>query len=523
MRSNLRFIVPVVILLGIVAAAFWYLTQPTAAQSGILTASGTIEATSWTVAPELSGRVLAVNAAEGDAVTAGSAVVVFDDAGLAAQQAQAEAAAAAARANLALLEAGATDNQISAAQAQVDAAEANLRAANASLAQLTAGARPEWVRASLDRLVQARAVYNDLLLALTPDQLDTVRQASETATGNYRAAQNRRDDLQTSDASTDVLVGADAAIAQAKTAADLADTAESVARDDARPHADKVAALQALVDAANAGVALAEARQTAANADERSTSEVRDAARLDVQDARALQTDAQAAYDALTTGAGTEPWRSAWTEVDAAQSALAAFVPVRAGATTPVATTSTVAVEAALAQIDAATGQRDAAAANLANLQAGARAEQIDAARAQVAAADAAVEVLRVQRAKLTLNAPADGVVLTRAIEPGEMAVVGATLLTIADLENLTVTVYVPEDRIGEVRVGDTVQVAVDSYPDRAFQATVERIADRAEYTPRNVQTVEGRKTTVFAVQLTITNTDGALKPGMPVDVTFKQ
>ena len=521
MRSNLRFIVPVVILLGIVAAAFWYLTQPTAAQSGILTASGTIEATSWTVAPELSGRVLSVNAAEGDAVTAGSALVVFDDAGLAAQQTQAEAAAAAARANLALLEAGATDHQISAAQAQLDASEANLRAANASFAQLTAGARPEWVRAALDRLVQARAVYDGLLLALTPDQLDTVRQASETASGNYRAAQNRRDDLQTSDASADVLVGADAAIAQAKTAADLADTAESIARDDARPHADKVAALQALIDAANAGVALAEARQTAADADERSTSEVRDAARLDVQDARALQTDAQAAYDALTTGAGTEPWRSAWTEVDAAQTALAAFVPARPGATTAVAT-STVAVEAALAQIDAATGQRDAAAANLANVQAGARAEQIDAAKAQVAAADAAVEVLRVQRGKLTLKAPADGVVLTRAIEPGEMAVVGATLLTIADLEDLTVTVYVPEDRIGEVRVGDTVEVRVDSYSDRTFQATVERIADRAEYTPRNVQTVEGRKTTVFAVQLTIAGADGALKPGMPVDVTFK-
>ena len=242
-----------------------------------------------------------------------------------------------------------------------------------------------------------------------------------------------------------------------------------------------------------------------------------------MQDARALQTDAQAAFDSLTTGAGTEPWRSAWAEVDAAQTALAAFVPVRPGATTTPVATSTVAVEAALAQIDAATGQRDAAAANLANLQAGARAEQIDAAKAQVAAADAAVEVLRIQRAKLTLNAPADGVVLTRVIEPGEMAVVGATLLTIADLENLTVTVFVPEDRIGEVRLGDTVAVAVDSYPERTFQATVERVADRAEYTPRNVQTVEGRKTTVFAVQLTITNTDGALKPGMPVDVTFKQ
>lgn len=518
MRPNPRIVFPVILLLAVAGAAVWYLTRPTAAQSGVLTASGTIEATSWIVAPELTGRVTAVNAEEGGAVTAGSPLVVFDDAGLAAQQTQAEAALDAAKANLALLEAGPTETQIAALQAQAAAAEAALRAANANLAQITSGSRPETVRAALDRLVQARAVYDALLLALTPDQLDGVRQAAETATGNLEAAQNRRDDLEASDAPSAVLVAADAAIAQAQSAADLADAAETIARDDARPHAEKVAALQALLDAANAGVSLAQARQTAANADERSTSDVRDAARLDVQDTQALQTDAKAAYDALTTGAGTEPWQSAWKEVQAAQTALAAFVPSRG---TTAAATTTVAVEAALAQVDAASAQHDAAVANLDNLQAGARAEQIDAAKAQVAAAEAAVEVLRVQRAKLTLMAPADGVVLVRAIEPGEMAVPGAALLTIADLERLTVTVYVPEDRIGEVKLGDAVALTVDSFSDKSFAATVTRIADRAEYTPRNVQTVEGRKTTVFAVQLAITGADGVLKPGMPVDVTF--
>ncbi len=50
----------------------------------------------------------------------------------------------------------------------------------------------------------------------------------------------------------------------------------------------------------------------------------------------------------------------------------------------------------------------------------------------------------------------------------------------------------------------------------------VARIADQAEFTPRNVQTEEGRRTTVYAIQLAITNPEGKLKPGMPVDVIFK-
>jgi len=62
----------------------------------------------------------------------------------------------------------------------------------------------------------------------------------------------------------------------------------------------------------------------------------------------------------------------------------------------------------------------------------------------------------------------------------------------------------------------------VDSYPDRVFPATIGQIADRAEFTPRNVQTAEGRQSTVFAIKLTLSNPDGALKPGMPADVVFQ-
>ena len=94
-------------------------------------------------------------------------------------------------------------------------------------------------------------------------------------------------------------------------------------------------------------------------------------------------------------------------------------------------------------------------------------------------------------------------------------------MLTVARLETLTVTVYISEDRYGEVSLGEAATLQVDSFPGESFAATVTRIADQAEYTPRNVQTKEERQTTVYAVELSVGNQDGRLKPGMPVDVTF--
>jgi multidrug resistance efflux pump len=82
--------------------------------------------------------------------------------------------------------------------------------------------------------------------------------------------------------------------------------------------------------------------------------------------------------------------------------------------------------------------------------------------------------------------------------------------------------VYLSEDRYGEVNVGDEVSLTVDSFPNETFTAVVTRIADQAEYTPRNVQTKEERQTTVYAIKLEASNSDGKLKPGMPVDVTFE-
>jgi multidrug resistance efflux pump len=120
-----------------------------------------------------------------------------------------------------------------------------------------------------------------------------------------------------------------------------------------------------------------------------------------------------------------------------------------------------------------------------------------------------------------TLKSPIDGVVLERLVEPSELAAPGSTLLVVGNLDALTLKVYVPEDRYGLVSLGDTYPVSVDAFSGQVFSATVTHIANEAQFTPRNVQTVEGRKSTVFAVTLDLAPSAGQLKPGMPADVSL--
>ena len=149
--------------------------------------------------------------------------------------------------------------------------------------------------------------------------------------------------------------------------------------------------------------------------------------------------------------------------------------------------------------------------------------EQLAAAQSQVDAAQAALGVLQVQLEKLVLDAPTDGIVLERLIEPGEVVLPSRPLITMARLDHLTITVYVPEDRYGEIKLGQTAGLVVDSFPGETFTALVIHIADEAEFTPRNVQTAEGRRSTVYAIKLAIDNPAGRLKPGMPGDVEFER
>jgi HlyD family secretion protein len=228
-------------------------------------------------------------------------------------------------------------------------------------------------------------------------------------------------------------------------------------------------------------------------------------------DARAQFQSAEAEMRAADAGI-----RAALANRDGAQTAMNLLVAMRAN---PIGLKSQLhAAQSRLEQADAAVLM---AKATLDGLLAGARPQEIALARAQVDQAQAALEQLQVQREKMTLRAPAAGVVTSLPVRAGENVQPGAKLLTLSELDSIRLTLYVPETRIGRVRVGQSVSVAVDGVSGRTFEGTVTFISPRAEFTPAAVQTKEERAKTVFLVRVKLPNPGRDLKPGMPADATL--
>ena len=148
-----------------------------------------------------------------------------------------------------------------------------------------------------------------------------------------------------------------------------------------------------------------------------------------------------------------------------------------------------------------------------------AQAQAIAALASQVQEATAQLAQVDTQISYLDIASPLAGVVLTRSVELGEQVAPGSPLFSLVDLDRLYLKVYVPEPLIGRVALGQRAEVRVDAYPDRAFAATVTKVATAAEFTPKNVETKEERVKLVFAVELSLAENPGSvLKPGMPAD-----
>jgi HlyD family secretion protein len=172
-------------------------------------------------------------------------------------------------------------------------------------------------------------------------------------------------------------------------------------------------------------------------------------------------------------------------------------------------------------QVEAARAEVRQARDRLALLEAGARPGQIEAARAQVTQAEAALAEAQARLADTRIESPTDGIVLRKNLEPGATATPGTPVLTLVDPQTLWVRAYVSEVDLGRVRLGQAARVTVDAFPGRAFEARVTEIAPEAEFTPRNVQTQKERVNLVFRVKITVANSDGRLKPGMPADAVI--
>ena len=545
----------ILVLLALASLAFWYFVlRPEKLNRDSLMASGTIVITQVQIGAEIGGKVIAVSVEGGDTVRSGDPLVQLDATLLEAQRAQAEASLDIANANaeaagatveaaqssveaathnLDLLKAGASEAQLAAAKAQLAQAEANLQAAQATLNAITAGARPEDVNTARQLLQQSREVYDSLIMGLTSEQVEALQSAYNTALTNLQDAEVRLNVLnQAPDIPEAALEIASQAMSDAVVSLFVTQLAQQGAKDANLPFNRQVETAQLSKDLAILGLSRARARQEAlANMGEMPDT-VLEAAQSEIESAQALAEDAESAYNALISGVQGDLLQSAWQNVQSAQADL-----------NNLARSTTTPVETLLNQLDASQATRDLALANLSLVESGTREEQIKAAEAQVSAshaqlkaaqanqraalaqvdsAQAALNLIDVQIGKLTVVSPVDGVVLTRVIQPGEIALPSATLLVLGLEEDKTITVYVPEDRYGEITVGQEADVRVDSFPGISFKARVIHISDKAEFTPRNVQTVEGRKNTVFAIRLKIIDADNRLKAGMPADVTFK-
>ena len=402
----------VILVIAVIGAAGWYywvrpagslpaaweaLLNPAAAvPAGLLNASGIVETTNLSIAPEMAGKVLEVDFKEGDIVKAGSVLVHLNDSTLKIQQ---------------------------------SIAAANLQTAKLSLQKLAAPT----VIANLQAMIaQDKQAINDAQQAL-----DTQKYFTNN---------------------TDAIQNAQAKLFLAKDALNKAQTTyDKIKYNNFFDESAKAAAYQNVYRyqlAYNNALATYNLWTGVPNAE---------------------QVDLRAANLALANGKLAEDQ----TYLNALNGAL---IPANATGT------------------------------GIANLQQ---------ARINLQSAQNALDLLNDEIAKMTITAPVDGVVMTRSVEPGDIVNPSTELLSLARLNDLTITVYIPQDRYGKIKLGQNASVTVDSFPGKTFNATVVYISSQPGFLPRTTKAVSASQSTVYAIQLKLNDVSGKIKSGMPVDVSF--
>jgi HlyD family secretion protein len=147
--------------------------------------------------------------------------------------------------------------------------------------------------------------------------------------------------------------------------------------------------------------------------------------------------------------------------------------------------------------------------------------KNIAAARARVEQALAQLADMDSQIQEMKIVAPTDSILEVLSVKVGDVLPANREVATLILPERLWVRVYVPEPWLGLIKLNDTVRVRVDSYPGRDFSGVVEQINRKAEFTPRNVQTVEDRIKQVFGVKIHLENKEDTLRAGMSADIFF--
>lgn len=158
-----------------------------------------------------------------------------------------------------------------------------------------------------------------------------------------------------------------------------------------------------------------------------------------------------------------------------------------------------------------------AAAEGAARVRAGARREEIEAARARVAAVDAQIATYDKAVADAAVTAPSAGTITSKLVNVGEIVAPRAPLAVMTDLDHAWGEVFVDEPLVPRLVLGQKATLYTDAGGE-GLPGTVTFISPKAEFTPRNVQTAEERSRLVYRVKVTVDNSKGVLKPGMPVE-----
>lgn len=146
------------------------------------------------------------------------------------------------------------------------------------------------------------------------------------------------------------------------------------------------------------------------------------------------------------------------------------------------------------------------------------REQEIEMRRAEVERARAQLALIESQLEDTVARSPVDGIVLAKAAEPGEVIAAGTTVVTIADVAHPWLRGYITERELGRVRPGSKARVRTDSFPGKIYEGRVSFIASEAEFTPKQIQTPEGRVKLVYRVKIEVENPNLELKLNMPAD-----
>jgi HlyD family secretion protein len=468
----------IVLIVLILAAAIYYGIRTLNAESdGQLSASGTIESTMINVSAEMAGKVKEVLADEGQTVKSGDLLFTLDDSMLKAQRAVAQSGVDSARSAL-LSAQGAYDM----AQAQYDAA------LTAARAQQGAGRLIDWMGRTPGEFDQPLWYFS---------RSEQITSAQSQVDASLQALQKAQTDLETAikDLNNSEFVQAETRLSDAR----LNYLITKAVRDHAQATGGKISPEDIQLDLPQ----YAPAYKIKINIAKKLSgeSDVLNAANDALDAAEGELNDAQEAYNSLLSTDAADQVQEARAAVSVAQEhyevAQDTLSRLQTGEYSPQVKIASTALEQAKAGLQHA--------------------------QTAVQQAEASLALLDTQIGKLKVYSPMDGAILTRNVEPGEFVQPGAAALAMANLNDVTITVYVPEDRYGEIKLGQPATVTVDSFPGESFHASVIHIADQAEFTPRNVQTVEGRSATVYAIKLKVNDSEGKLKIGMPADVAFSE